>query len=226
VRLRTSLLAAASALALVGAFVAPAGAATVLDSSNATVHCDSVTGTLTFVPTLVAGGTSAGSVKLKVTTSGCTTSLATTILSGSAAGTLTTATNDCSGLVGLSAATSGPLIAKWKTASGSPKIAPAASTFNITQTYGSKFTGTPGVGDPSGNADAWGAEYPMFQIGHDAAHGNTSNPNVVGAFTGGNAGHTSTTDATTGQDATSAALTCLLGGIKALTFGIGQITLQ
>jgi hypothetical protein len=226
VKLRMSLLAAASAVALVGALAAPAGAATVLDSSNATISCDSIVGSITFVPPLTSGGTDAGLVKVKSTLSGCTTSLATTVLSGSAAGSLNTATNDCSGLLGLSTATSGPLITKWKTASGSPKIAPAASTLNITQTYGATFTSTPGPGDPSGNADAWGSEYGLFQIGHDALHGNTTAPSVSGAFTGGNSGHTTHLDATTGQSTSSAALTCLLGGIKALNFGIGGVTIQ
>jgi hypothetical protein len=226
-KIRTTVLAALSAFALVGAMAAPAGASTPpLDASNATVSCDSVVGSIKFVPPLTSGGTSAGLVYVKATVSGCSTSLATTVLSGSGKGTLATATNDCSGLVGLSTSTSGPLITKWKTASGSPKITPAASTLNITQTYGAQFTGTPGPGDPAGNADAWGASYGLFQIGTDAAHGGTSAPNVVGAFTGGNSGHTTTLDATTGQSATSLALSCLLTGIKSIAFGIGQVTLQ
>ena len=212
-KLRLSLLAAASSIALVGALAAPAGAATTVDVSNDTITCNSVVGTIKFSPALQSGGTSAGTVAVKTSSGGCTTgSASTTILNGASAGTLTSATNDCAGLLGLSTATSGNLVVKYKTATGSPKITPAASTFHITQSNGTTYS-----------SDTWGASYGEFQIG--GVFG-TSNPSVTGAFTGGNSGHTSTIDATTGQSDGELALACLLGGIKGLSFGIGGITLQ
>ena len=214
-KIRTSLIAAASALALVAALAAPAGAATPpTNVANDTIDCHSIVGTLKFVPTLTSGGTMTGHTTVKAALTDCATTglsntgtTATTIISGSAAGTITSSTNDCAGLSGLSTASSGNLITKWKTLSGAPKITPTASTLAVTQTNGTDFS-----------TDSWNGDYGEFQIG--TAYGTTA-PTVTGAFTGGHTNRAAT-DATVGQTITGAAIQCLLlGGIKALNFGIG-----
>jgi len=215
VKIRTSLLAAASALALVAGLAAPAGAATATDVTNDTIDCHSIVGTIKFTPTLTNGGTTAGNAAVKAVTTDCTTTGnsntgpgATTIVSGTAAGIIHTATNDCSGLLGLSTGSSGDLITKWKTLTGAPKITPAASTLSVTQTNGTSYS-----------SDTWNGTYGEFQIG--AAYGTTV-PTVSGAFQGPINNHKAATDATTGQSVASSTIQCLLlGGIKILNFGIG-----
>jgi len=235
VKIRTSLLAAASAIALVVGLAAPAGAATTIDVTNDTITCNSIVGTLKFTPglTLYSGPTDttpAGAIAVKTVIGGCSTSAATIVLSGASSTAvgfpINSTHSSCNGLSGLSTGTSGDLITKWKTASGQPKITPPASTLHIAQTNGGNFNDG-GVTTPASDSDSWGAVYGIFQIGHDAAHGNTTAPTGTGAFQGNNNGHTSTIDATTGQSYDQIALQCLLGiPVKALNFGIGGATLQ
>jgi hypothetical protein len=222
VKIRASLLAAASSLAIVAGLAAPAGAATTVNVANSTVQCMSIVGTLGFVPPLVIGGTSADAITVKATISGCSTPAAVTIASGSISSTINSATNDCLGLSGLSTSTTGNLVAKWKTATGSSKITPTTSTLHVAQTNGAQFNS----GTPAGDQDTWGGVYGLFQIGSDAGHGGTLAPSVTGAFTGGNGGATSNVDATTGQDVGAIATMCFGAGVKTLNFGIGQTTLQ
>jgi hypothetical protein len=236
VKIRTSLLAAASAIALVVGLAAPAGAATTIDVTTKTITCNSVVGTLKFTPglTLYTGPTDttpAGSVAVKAALGGCSTNAAgVSVLSGAGAtgktAPITSAHSSCNGLSGLSTGTSGDLVTKWKTVSGSPKITPAASTLHIAQTFGGTFNDG-GTTTPASDSDSWGAEYGIFMVGSNAAHGNTAQPTVTGAFQGNNNGHTSTIDATTGQSFDFLAEQCLLGiPIKTLNFGIGGATLQ
>jgi hypothetical protein len=236
VKFRTSLLAAASALALLVGLAAPAGAATPpTDVTHSTITCNSVVGTLKFNPPLTLAGdpdtTPPGSVAVKATLGGCSTNASgVTVLSGAGAtgktSPITSAHSSCNGLSGLSDSTSGDLVTKWKTATGTPKITPTASTLHIAQTFGGVFNDG-GDTTPAADSDSWGGQYGIFMVGTNAAHGGTAQPTVSGAFQGNNSGHTSTIDATTGQSFDQIALQCLLGiPVKALNFGIGGATLQ
>jgi len=237
VKFRTSLLAAASAIALVVGFAVPAGASTPpIDVTHDTITCNSIVGSLKFTPglTLYSGPTDttpAGSIVVKSVLGGCSPGAAATIVLSGASGTatgfpITSSHSSCNGLSGLSTSTSGDLITKWKTASGQPKITPTASTLHITQTYGGQFNDG-GTTTPASDSDSWGGVYGIFMIGTNAAHGSTTAPTGTGAFQGNNNGHTTTIDATTGQSVDYIALQCLLGlPIKALNFGIGGATLQ
>jgi len=236
VKIWKSVLALASATALVGVFAGTAGAAhpnTTTNVANSTITCNSQVGTLGFVPslTLFSGTvdtTPPGTVTVKATVTGCSTPASGVLIeSGATAGVIHSAHSSCNGLTGLSTGTSGPLVTKWKAWPGhSNSITPTASTLNITQTNGAQFNGT-GVGDPVGDKDTWGAQYGLFQVGTDAGHGGTSAPTVTGAFTGGDSGHTSTLDTATGQDVGGIALACLLTtGVKTLNIGIGGTTSQ
>jgi hypothetical protein len=234
VKIRTSVLAAVSAVALLVGLAAPAGASTPpTDVTHEQITCNSIVGTLKFTPPLTAYSgptdtTPAGSVAVKSTLGGCSnTSADVVVQSGSGSGTITTSHSSCQGLQGLSSGTSGPLITKWKTLKAplSNKMTPTASTLTITQTFGGTFNDG-GDTTPAADSDSWGGQYGTFMIGTDAAHGSTTAPTVVGAFQGNNNGHTSTIDATTGQSVDYIALLCLLGPIKALNFGIGGATLK
>lgn len=229
-----SVLAVASAAAMVGAFAGTAGAAhpnpTTTNVGTKTITCNSSVGTLAFNPALklysgTVDTTPAGTVTVKATVSGCTTNATGVLIeSGAAAGVIHSAHSSCNGLTGLSTGTSGPLVTKWKAWPGhSNAITPTAGTLNITQTNGAQFNS----GTPAGDQDTWGAQYGLFQVGTDAGHGGTSAPTVTGAFAGTDGGITSTLDTSTGQDVGGIALACLLTtGVKLLNIGIGGVTSQ
>jgi hypothetical protein len=105
--------------ALIGiATAAPAGAATV---GTGTVKC-AIGGKLTFNPPLKNGGTSAETIKVKVTLGHCTgTGSGTTVAGGTATGTTTRPNNDCSGLAGTNTT---PLVANtvWTVKTGQPAL--------------------------------------------------------------------------------------------------------
>ena len=226
-KIRTRLLAIGGAVAMVGAmasFAAPAGASharpTATPPTNVSgdsLTCDSMVGTIKFVPALVSGGDSNDTVSISEVASGCTdnTNGAVEILNGTFKGSLTTTgSNDCSGLLGLSNSTTGTINGKWKTITGGPKITPTSTDFTITQTNGVTY-----------GPVAWGATYGEFQIG--TVHG-TTQPHILGlnnAFAGGDNGHSSTIDTTTGQDTLGLGIACVTTGIKAINFGIGGSTL-
>jgi hypothetical protein len=241
VRLKSKLIAALGAGVLAAAFFAvPASAAAPppIDVSNHSVECDSLVGTIKFATALIPGGTSANSITIKATLDGCddqddaandntdTVSIAPSKLSG----ILSSNTNDCQGLIGLSTGTSGSTTISWKTNAKQlgtglpyPKIfdsghiaGKAASVVTVNQTFGGTY-----VAD--GTTSWGGSGYGMFQIGADAAHGNTAAPTVTGAFTGGNAGADTTFDGTTGQSSAALAVACFGKGIKLINFGIGRV---
>lgn len=239
-KLRSKLLAALGAVALAGlALPTPASAAPPppINVSQHRVTCDSLVGTIKFGVPLVPGGTTANTITIKATLDGCddlddvATEAANTVSlkASKLSGILNSATNDCQGLTGLSTGTSGSTTISWKTNPKQlgtglqyPKIfdsvgglgppTKATSTLSVTQTFGTTYTAT------------WGASYGMFQIGADAAHGNTTPPAVAGAFRGpSNTGAGSTFDGTTGQSSTALALACFAKGIKLINFGIGTV---
>jgi hypothetical protein len=233
-------LAALGVMALAGlAFPIPASAVPppAIDVSQHRVTCDSLVGTIKFATPLVPGGTSANTITIKATLDGCddlddvATEAANTVSlkASKLKGDLNSTTNDCQGLVGLSTGTTGSTAISWKTNPKElgtglqyPKIYDSlsgvgppwkpTSNISVTQTFGATYSAT------------WGASYGMFQIGADAAHGNTTPPVVTGAFRGpSNNGAGTTFDGTTGQSSTALALACFAKGIKLINFGIGTV---
>jgi len=143
VKIWKSVLALASATALVGVFAGTAGAAhpnvTTTNVTTNTITCNSTVGSLAFNPglTLYSGTvdtTPAGTVTVKSVETGCTTNASGVLIqNGTTAGIIHSAHSSCNGLSGLSTGTSGPLVTKWKAWSGhSNAITPTASTLNIT----------------------------------------------------------------------------------------------
>jgi len=242
--LKTKLIAAAGSLVLVGSLAAAAaptaGAAAPppVNVQNHKLKCDTLTGSLKFVPPLTLGGTSPGSITLNSKLDGCTDLTDNTISVKAAVtkGILNSATNDCLGLLGLSAATTGTVTSGWAANTGTPKIddgdagnaGKTESHLQVGQTYGGTFNntavGAPAADQPALNKDSWGASYGFFRIGGNSG---TSAPTITGAFTGGDNGNTTTFDGTTGQDVGATGTMCFSAtGIKALVFGIGGVTLQ
>ena len=183
-------------------------------------------GSLSFAPPLVLGGTSATTVKWKATLSGCTDAdnpavagspnSGVYVQTGSAAGTLTGTSNDCTLLSGVNPMV-GALLIKWKVVKNYPGLVQTSSTLNITSMGG-------GVSAAMGG---WAGQYGEFQIGTTFGTG-TPNITAGGGFRGGDSGHNSTLDAVTGQDIGSLATSCVIpggGGIKTANFGIGALTL-
>jgi hypothetical protein len=235
---------AAIGVAALASVAVPATASAVppppIDVSNHRVTCDSLVGTIKFATALVPGGTSANAITIKATLDGCDdmddvasdNTNTVSIKASKLQGILSSTTNDCQGLVGLSTGTTGDTTIKWKTNPKQlgtglqyPKITDsftqptlgvghAESIISVTQTFGTTYTGT------------WGASYGMFQIGTDAGHGSTSPPSVTGAFRGpGNTGAGTTFDGTTGESSAALALACFAKGIKLIHFGIGAVHL-
>jgi hypothetical protein len=181
------------------------------------VTCNSIVGTIKFATPLSNAGSPTGSnqINLKVTVDGCTDTSNANVKVGASklSGNITTNNGtQCVGLFGPSAVNASTTI-KWKAQSGTPKLVmsgnvPAVSTLTIIQTVGGTY-----------NSDTWGGTYGAFSV--TAGHAGVS-----GAFTGGNAGATSTLTATTGQDVGAVGNACAGKGIKALNFGIGGLKLS
>ncbi len=207
---------------------ADAAAPPPIDVTNHRVACDSLVGKLKFSTPLVIGGSSANSITVGATISGCVdlddsnVKLKPTKMKG----VLSTPTNDCLSLIGPTSV-SGTVQIKWKTLPGTPKltdgdpgVAGAVSDMSISQASGGTFAA------PSSWGNGGTSGYGLFQIGADPAHGNTAPPSVANAFTGGNGGITSTFDGTTGESAAAILAQCLSpSGVKALNFGIGALYL-
>jgi hypothetical protein len=98
---------------------------------------------------------------------------------GTLGGTLNIWPNDCGSFLGsgLSASTSGSLIAHWTHAVGSPTITPTTSTVNVNQFNAAKFNDGGFTSSPF-DEDNWAGTYELLQIGSDAGHGNTLPPSV------------------------------------------------
>jgi hypothetical protein len=209
----------------VTALVGSATAATVfasspapIDASNDHVTCTEFFGAFKFNPPL--GGPAAPSMtaSVKGTIDGCTDAdnANVKLAASKISGTITYGSNSALALAGVANVT-GSLTVSWKTASGAAKLTGASSTINFSQINS-------GTASPGGNfTDTYG----LFQLGHDGAHGNTATPSVTGAFTGGNAGATTSFDALSSQSVTAILGPSGLGsgkGIKVANIGIGQIT--
>jgi hypothetical protein len=224
------MLVGAAAVALVGGTLAaavPAGASTTnVDVSNASVACDTVTGTLKFSTplTLSAATTGALTTTVKGAVAGCTSSTVNgggSVFSGTLTGTLTSSGGtNCTALLGL-AGDSGSLTIAWKAPKGY-KFGPlqtvgaktiAASVLSVSQVNGTEYAVT-GQGP-------WGSSYGQFQIGQTYG---TTHINVSGAnqdFTGGDTGHASWINGVFSLGSTDGFALCAGTGLKQVTFGIG-----
>jgi len=242
-------LAAASSLALVGSVAigfsqSGAGAAALPkhDAANDVATCNDILGGIKFSVPLHLGGTTPNNVSISVKSGDCTDVTAglydvslnpggVTLKAYSAKGVLASATNDCLGLQGLSTATSGTIAGKYTTVSGTPGLLNAASSLTVSQTWGGTFNDG-GVTSPSSDSDSWGGQYGFFSIGAagsgnalGSGQSNTSQPTVTGAFTGGDAGHKTTFNASTAASSGDLGTQCFsAAGIKGITFGIGGFT--
>jgi len=146
--------------------------------ANHSITCNTVIATVSNSPPLVIGGT-ATSVKMTVkgSVAGCmvTGQPAVTILSGKLQGTVGSTSNEC---ITLAQPLTGSITIKWKADKATP-ILQTSSTFAITDvTFG-------------GFAAPWGVSYGEFSLGTSG---------VTGAFTGGDAGATSSNVSLASQD--------------------------
>jgi hypothetical protein len=233
VKIRTAVLAAASALALVVGVAAPAGAVhplitTTYAVGNDHVVCNTVTGTLTFATALKLTGptTGANTTTVKATVAGCTDTdkTAVKIFTGSLLSTIqTTGGAACGGLLGLSNNTNSSQFI-WKPATGqafSPTVLigtaqKPVSNVTATQDVGTSFT------VPVANAP-WSSTYGMFELG--VAYGTVAGTGTVD-FTGGDGGASGWFAGTSNADLTAILTACgSTAGVKTLAFGIGAVAL-
>jgi hypothetical protein len=212
------------------------GGAPPIDNSNDTITCNTVIGSAKIKPALTfTGGAGATAIQIKGTLDGCTdgTNSAVKIGPSKFKGILTGSSTNCLSLSGTSSVT-GSLDIKWKNASltcfggtndgtacatsatctgggtcSSTAITQKDSTVTLTTLNGGMYA--PGMGIPGTYGD--------FGIGSGTA-------TVAGGFTGGNGGATSTALLVTGQDIVAEANACAGPGLKAITLGIGTLTLQ
>ena len=183
-----------------------------VDVSNDSITCNAViASTISFSPGLVLGGsgTAARTVKVKGTVAGCvdTTQPGTKIKSGKFSAVLTgTTSNDCEGFLLNSVPLTGTMSIKWKADSTTP-ITPLSSTVTITAYAPAGAIGTP-----------WSAAYLQFGL---------SSTGVTGAFTGGDAGASSSNALVISQDGDNALSQgcAATGGLKKLNIGLGQLIL-
>jgi hypothetical protein len=251
VKLSKRALAAAGSLALVGgvgfgvfATSASAVAPPKHDATNDAVTCNDAIGSIKFSTALHLGGTTPNTITIAVKSADCTDTTAgiynkttnptgVSLKSVADSGKLTSSTNDCLGLSGLSTSTSGSIPGTWAVNPGTPALTNTKSTLTVTQTWGGTFNDG-GVTSPSSDSDSWGAEYGFFSIG-TVASGNalgsgqsaTTAPSVTGSFTGGDSGHKTSFDAATAQSEGDLATQCFSAtGIKGITFSIGGFTLK
>jgi hypothetical protein len=180
-----------------------------IDVSNDKINCNTVIGSVKIKPALVNGGVAgATDIKVKGTLDGCTdtTNGAVIIHASKFKGELTGTSNDCATLLSASSVT-GSITVKWKADSTTP-ITPNTSTLTPGTLTGGTFA-------PAALAPA---TYGDFTIGSGAT--------VSGAFTGGDGGATTHAVLATGQDVGALGTACAGAGIKAITIGLGTLTLQ
>ena len=172
-----------------------------IDVSNDSITSNTVVATMTLKPPISGGGTATSETLNGCFVSGPNSAI---VLSGTFAGTLSTTTNDCNEFL-LSPLT-GTLTFKWKADPTTPLLH-TSSTLTITTSSFTVFSGDP-----------WGAEYAEFILGSSS---------VTGAFTGGDAGATSSNSLITSQDADAFGIGCgSPAGLKKLNIGLGTFTLS
>jgi len=183
-----------------------------LDASQYTASCSTVTGTVSFKPALVTGGTAPTTIRIKGTLDGCRAlpppvgGAKLRILPGSRfSGEFTGASNDCASLMSLLAPVAGSVTIKWKT---SPEIASKTSVVSFPQESSVSFDAP------------WAGSYVNFTFGGKTA--------VSGSFAGANgAGGSSTMAGIYSQDAGVLMDACNSAvGLKTLDIGLGAVSLQ
>jgi hypothetical protein len=190
-------------------------AAPPIDVTDNTATCNTINkGVLKFKPPLINGGTTATVVSIAGKLAGCTTDAAGVTINdfkSSFKGAINTPNNDCAGLVGPSTAT-GTITIKWN---ATPKITPTSTV--VTVSSGDVTTGV--------FSASWGGAYGYFGLGvNPRPSGTPGSPlSSTGAFTGGDGGASSTSDAITQEDLAVILGQCAAKGVKALNIGIGQI---
>lgn len=188
------------------------GAAPPVDVSGEAVRCSTVTGTISISPPLVFAGTATTvRMKIKGKLDGCAvvTNPSLLIDSGTFQATLVLPTNDCMALTSTQAVT-GSVRYRWKANRETP-IVPTASAQDVSSLTGFAFdAGLVAQG-------LAGASYLGLTLGTGA---------VSGAFTGGDAGATSSVLAVTSESSTFFIGACGTPGIKTLHLGIGSIALR
>jgi hypothetical protein len=188
------------------------GAVPPVDVGGEAIRCSTVTATISISPPLAFAGTATTvRMKIKGKLDGCAvvTNPSVLIDSGTFQGTLVLPTNECTALTSAQAVT-GSLTYRWKANPETP-IVPTASVQEVSRLTGSPF-------DAGLAADGFGgASYLGLTLGTGA---------VSGAFTGGDAGATSSVVAVTSENSTYFVATCGTPGVKTLHLGIGSIALR
>lgn len=214
---------AVSALIAGFAVSSDAAAPPPIDVSQDRLTCTTITGSISINPPISgAAGGSPATATAKVKLDGCTDLDNANVKLKASSGviTFTFADNFATALAGVQTVTNASINVKWATASGAAKLVQPTTTVTFTQLNG-------GVGAPGGNfTDA----YALFQVGANAAHGNTAAPSVTGAFAGTDGGATTTLDMMSSISVTALVGPSYLGSptkplLKKAPIGIGQLNL-
>src|SRR5262245_7116247 len=185
-----------------------------VDASQYTASCSTVTGTVSFKPPLVTGGSAPSTtIRIKGTLDGChaapppVPSRKLLILPGSTfSGELTGASNDCAALLFPVAPFAGTVTIKWKT---SPAVVPRTSVVSFPQQAGVPFDAP------------WGGSYVDFTLGGKTA--------VTGSFAGADGGGSSALNGIYSEDVGTLMRACdpdVGGGLKTLHIGLGALSVQ
>jgi hypothetical protein len=184
---------------------------TKVDASKDTISCDTLEkGAVKFSPSLLIGGATPSTAKLKGTISGCSVTPdvpadAVDIVSGTVSGTLSSGNNNCLALLGPSGST-GTITITWKTAKGEALL---NNKTVITVSAGNVSGGT---ANPFGDAATYGA----FNI---------SGTTQTGAFSGSDMGASSTTHALTVEGVGALTAPCTATGLKGVNLGSTETNL-
>ncbi len=221
---KLAVLGAAVAMPLALIIPSSQAASVTSDNSNSTVTCNTINkGTIKLKPPLTNVDQGPAVIQVKGKLAGCSTDavdsnsdpVTLTDLKSSFKGTINAPTSDCAGLLGPSTA-SGSVTIKWKADNG-VKLDEKSSTVTIPS--GGVTTGL--------YASPFGAAYGAFSLGTSSfASGSPGTAlSVTGGFTGGDGGASSVANTVTNEDVAFILGQCGAKGVKALTIGIGQISL-
>jgi hypothetical protein len=202
-----------SATLVASILVRPAhAAAPPVDVSGEAIRCSTVTGTISISPPLAFGGTATTvRMKIKGKLDGCevVTNPSVLIDSGTFQGTLVLPSNECMALTSSQPVT-GSISYRWKANPETP-IVPTTSAQEVGRLTGSPF-------EAALAAEGFGgASYLGLTLGTTS---------VSGAFTGGDAGATSSAVVVTSENSIFFVATCRTPGIRTLHLGIGSIALR
>ena len=209
-----------------------------IDVSQDKITCNTVTGSVKIAPAL-NGTPQTITVAVKGTLDGCTdtTNSAVRILASKFKGAIQANSADCLSLSGSTSGT-GTITIKWKSNS---LVCTGGTNQGQACAVATAATDCPGMG--GGTCAAASLEQKESTINVTALNGGTfmpggafgmatygsfslGGPTVTGAFAGTDGGATSTSTLITGQDIVPLAGACFGPGLKAITLGIGTITLQ